>query len=116
MRRQGSPTHEIHLPANPTILEGANRLGTDLPGQVHLQGAIDGHKMVELANDLGVVGVGNRVHRDHGIIIQKVHQAARPHDKTGNGLLGPPTKFTTLSPQSDRKRDTSTTLSISSVY
>ena len=95
MRSQGGPTHEIHLPSHPAILEGANRLGTDLPGQIHLQSAIDGHKMVELANDLRVVGVGHRVHLDHGIIINKVHQAARPHEKAGDhlaaiaGLAGP---------------------------
>src|SRR6266705_1126454 len=75
MRSQGSPTHEIHLPPYPAILQGANRLGTHLPGQIHLQGAIDGHKMVELASDVRVVGVGNRVHLDYGSIIRKVKQA-----------------------------------------
>ena len=51
--------------------------------------------MVELANDVRVVGVGHRVHFYHRVIIEKVHQAVGPHDKTGDhlaaiaGLAGP---------------------------
>ncbi len=86
MRSQGGTPEKIYLPAHPTILDGANRLGTHLPGQVHLQGAIDRHHMVKLPNGLGIVGVGGRTQLDHGIIIQKVQQATRPHNKAGDDL------------------------------
>ena len=95
MRSVGGTLEKIYLPAHSTILGGANRLGTDLPGQIHLQGAIDGHHMVKLTNDLDIVGVADRTQLNHGIIIQKVHQAARPNDKAGDhlapvkGLTGP---------------------------
>ena len=83
---QRGPAHEIHLAPDSTVLNRSNRFGTHLPGQVHLQRAIDGHKPVESANDLWVVGVGNRVELDRGVIVKKVHQALRPHDKTGDYL------------------------------
>ena len=95
MRSVGGTLEKIYLPAHPAILGCANRLGTDLPGQIHLQGAIDGHHMVKLTNDLDIVGVADRTQLNHGIIIQKVHEAARPNDKAGDhlapvkGLTGP---------------------------
>ncbi len=51
--------------------------------------------MVKLTNVLDIVGVADRTQLNHGIIIQKVHQATRPYDKAGdhlaavNGLAGP---------------------------
>src|SRR2546428_14101374 len=95
MRSIGCTLEKIYLSAHPAILGGTNRLSTDLSGQIHLQGAIDGHHMVKLTNDLDIVGVADRTQLDHGIIIQKVHQAARPNDKAGDqlaavkGLTGP---------------------------
>src|SRR3989442_1570786 len=86
MRSVGGALEKIYLPAHPAILGCANRLGTDLPGQIYLQGAIDGHHMVKLTNVLDIVGVTDRTQLNHGIIIQKVHQATRPYDKAGDYL------------------------------
>src|SRR5216117_1331506 len=95
MRIVSGTLEKIYLSAHPAILGGADRLGTHLPGQINLQGAIDGHHMVKLTNDLDIVGVADRTQLNHGIIIQKVHQAARPYEKAGDhlvavkGLTGP---------------------------
>src|SRR5947199_8204888 len=86
MRSVSGTLEKIYLPAHPAILGCANRLGTDLPGQIHLQGAIDGHHMVKLTNVLDIVGVAYRTQLNHGIIIQKVHQATRPDEKAAYNL------------------------------
>src|SRR5205085_3188213 len=84
--RQRGPTHEVYLPTDAAVLNRADRLGADLPCQIHLQSAVDRHKMVEPADDLGVVGVGNRVQLDRRIVIDEVHQALGTHDKTADHL------------------------------
>src|SRR6266480_7932096 len=86
VRSVSGTLEKIYLSAHPAILGGADRLGTHLPGQINLQGAIDGHHMVKLTNDLDIVGVADRTQLNHGIIIQKVHEAARPNDKAGDHL------------------------------
>src|SRR5207302_10163434 len=86
MRSIGGTLEKIYLPAHPAMLGCANRLGTDLPGQIYLQGAIDGHHMVKLTNVLDIVGVADRTQLNHGLIIQKVHQATTPDDRAGDYL------------------------------
>ena len=65
---------EIDLPADAAIKLVANRIGTDLPGQIDLHRGIDGHHLVVAGDQSGVVGIGGGVKLKNGIVFDKLEQ------------------------------------------
>jgi len=60
---------EIYLSAYPAVLPGADRLGADLPGQIHLQGTINGHHPVKLTDIVEIVGLADRTQLNDRVVI-----------------------------------------------
>ncbi len=62
---------------------GAYGVGTDLSGNIHLDGAVDGGNLGISSNDRSIINVGNIQHCYHRVIINKVIQVPASHHETG---------------------------------
>ena len=65
---------EVHLPADAAIELRADRVGANLPGQIDLQGRVDGHHVVVAGNQYGIVGVGRRMEFEDRVVVDEVEQ------------------------------------------
>ena len=54
------------------VLLGADGLGTDLAGQIDLEGGIDGHHVVILGDDVRIVGVAAAAEAEAGMVVHEV--------------------------------------------
>ncbi len=85
---------EVDLAADARVEPGAQRVGADLAGQVDLQGRVDGHHLVLLADDERVVDVLGGVEGEERVVVDVVVQPPGAHAEAGDdlapvdGLLG----------------------------
>ncbi len=87
LRCQRGAPHEVHLAADARVEARTDRVGDDLPGEVHLDRRVDGRHPAQLADDRGVVGVVDAAHLDHGVAVHEVVEARRPHHERGDHLV-----------------------------
>ena len=79
---------EVDLTAHARVEFLANRVGANLTCEVNLNGRVYGGHLGLLCNDERVVGVGNVLHQDFGVVVQKVVYFLRTHYESGDYLVG----------------------------
>ena len=66
---QISSQHEVKLSASTADMSVPNRFRSHLTGQVHFDAVIDGHEVVNLGNDTGIIDVINRGSHNGRVIV-----------------------------------------------
>ena len=93
-RRARRAAVEVRLAADAGVELGAERVGAHLAGEVDLEGGVDGHHLVLLADDERVVDVLGGVEREQGVVVDVVVELLGAHAEAGDdlapvgGLLG----------------------------
>ena len=77
---------EVHLPADARVEPLADRVGADLAGEVHLDGAVDGGDARVAPDDRRVVHVGDVEHLDERVVVDEVVEPPRAHREAGDDL------------------------------
>jgi hypothetical protein len=70
--RAGRAAHEIELPAESAVGPRADGIGTDLAGQIHLNGGVDGYHVVILRDHERIVDVAGGMEFEHGVVVNEV--------------------------------------------
>ena len=78
------PPDKIHLSSDAGIDRRTKRIRADLPGQIHLQGTVDGHEPIKLPQQIGVVRhiTGKKFHQR--VVIDKIKEPSATRDETGD--------------------------------
>ena len=84
---RAAPRTKSTWPPMPVNCTGAHRVGHDLAHEVDLDGRVDGHHVVVLADDVRVVDVAHREHVDGRVVVDEVVQAARAHEEVRHHLV-----------------------------
>ena len=79
---------EIHLTTDTAVDIAPDGIGTDLPGEVNFDGAVDGGDFIVSANDGSVVDVSDIKHGNHGVVVNEIIEPAGSHRKGGNDFSG----------------------------
>jgi len=82
------PDDEVQLAAGARPHQVPHGLGDDLPRQVNLNGAVDGHHIVLLADRADVVRVNGGTELHHGVVPQKIVKLLITHRECQNDLAG----------------------------
>ena len=82
----GSAEHEVELPAGAAEHLGADGIGADLPGEVDLDGGVEGHHLGISGDDGRIVGVGHVIDVYGGVVIDKVVEATGALEEGGDML------------------------------
>ena len=86
--RQGGAPDEVHLPANARVDAKADRVGTDLTGQVDLERRVDRHDLVVLADQRRVVGAVAGMELDERVVVHEVVEALGADDEARDDASG----------------------------
>src|SRR5579863_3745947 len=78
MIRQRSAMDKIHLPADPRILIGPDRIGANLARQIDLKCAVDSDHLWVLPDHTGVIYIGDIHDPEFRVVVDKVEQFPRP--------------------------------------
>ncbi len=81
-----STTVEVDLTADAGEELGADRVGADLSGEIDLQGDVDGHHLVLLADDERVVDVLGGLKTEEWIVVDVVVELAGAQAEAGDDL------------------------------
>ncbi|OPZ59249.1 MAG: hypothetical protein BWY87_01098 [Deltaproteobacteria bacterium ADurb.Bin510] len=84
----GRAAHEIDLAADAAVETEAQRIRTDLAGEVHGQGRVDRHELVVLGDHEGIVGVAAGMEFEERVVVDIVVEPAAAHAETGDHLAG----------------------------
>ena len=72
--RTRRPADEVDLTADAAVEQRSERVGTDLPGEIHLDGRVDRGHPVVLRDHERIVRVLGRVELDHRVVVDEVVQ------------------------------------------
>jgi len=65
-------------------LAAADHLGVDLSHHINLQCRVDGNHLLMLSDDEGVICIIDRMHHNIRVVVDKIIEFARPHEKGRN--------------------------------
>src|SRR5208337_1419625 len=74
--------NEVHLPSNPAVEAGSDRVRANLAGQVDLQGRVNRYHVVVAGNECGIVGIRRWMKLENRIVVDEVEQLFRPQSET----------------------------------
>ena len=84
----GGAADEVDLAAEAGVGFGTDGVGTDLAGEVDFDGGVDGHHAVIAGDDEGVVGVGDGVEFEEGIVVDEGEELFSAEGEAGDQLSG----------------------------
>ena len=72
------------MAADSAVRHTAHGVGTDLAGEVHFDGRVDGHHAVVARDDHRVVAVGRPVEFENGVVVDEIEQALAAQHEAGD--------------------------------